>query len=114
MAFYTDWFLADEGEAEAVATIATTEEYSFEDWPHLQLKGVSEMDLSSLWGILRGQPDSLDSATGDLLAQEGKEVFVCCVEPGFVEALGAVKPAAVKRLAAEWNKTEGLEDRSAA
>jgi hypothetical protein len=112
--FYTDWFLADESDAEAVASITTTEESSFEDWPHLSLKGIAEMDLSALWGILRGEPDSLDSATGDLLFQEGDEVFVCRVEPGFVAALAAVKPAAIKRWAAEWNKTEGLADWGAA
>jgi hypothetical protein len=110
MGFYTDWFLADEGDAEAVASIATAEEHSFEDWPHLSLKGVGELDLSALWGILRGEPDSLHSATGALLFQEGDEVFVCRVEPAFVEALAAVKPATIKRLAAEWHKTEGLED----
>jgi hypothetical protein len=114
MSFYTDWFLADEGDAEAVASIATTEEHSFEDWPHLSLKGIREMDLSALWGILRGEPDSLNSATGDLLFQEADEVFVCRVEPDFVEALAAIKPATVKRLAAAWNKSEGLTDWGAA
>jgi hypothetical protein len=114
MSFYTDWFLADDGDAKAVAAIATTEEHTFEDWPHLSLKGIGEMDLSTLWGILRGVPDSLDSATGDLLFQEEDEVFVCRVEPGFIEALAAVKPAAIKRLAAEWNKCEELADWSAA
>ena len=114
MSFYTDWFLAEEGDAEAIASIATTEEHSFEDWPHLSLKGVGEMDLANLWGILRGEPDSLDSATGDLLFQEEDEVFVCRVEPGFVKALAAVKPTAVKRIACEWNKSDELSDWGAA
>jgi hypothetical protein len=114
LGFYTDWFLADECDAEAVASIAITEEHSFEDWPHLALKGIGEIDLSALWGILRGKPDSLDSATGDLLFQEGEEVFVCRVELAFVSALAAVKPAALKRLAAEWNESEGLADWDAA
>jgi hypothetical protein len=110
LGFYTDWFLAEETEAEAIASIATTEEHSFEDWPHLSLKNIGEMDLLTLWGLLRGEPDSLDSTLGNALFQEGEEVFVCRVEPGFVESLAAVKPAAVKQMAAEWNKTEELAD----
>jgi hypothetical protein len=54
------------------------------------------------------QPDSLDSAT--VLFQEGEEVFVCRVESGFLEALAAVKTAMQKRLAAEWNQSDGLAD----
>jgi hypothetical protein len=46
----------------------------------------------------------------ELLVRDGDEVFLCRVEPGFVEALAAVKPATIKPLAAEWGKTEGLED----
>ena len=114
MSFHTDWFLADKADAESIASIAITEEHSFEDWPHLSMQGIGEMDLSTLWGILRGEPDSLDSTSGDLLFQEAEEVFVCLVEPGFIEALAAVKPAAVKRVAAEWNKSEELADWNAA
>ena len=114
VSFYTDWFLAEEGDAKAVASIVTTEEHSFEDWPHLSLKGIGAMDLSTLWGVLRGRPDSLDSATGNLLTQEADEVFVCRVEPGFIEALAAVKAAGIKRLAAEWNTSEELADWGAA
>jgi hypothetical protein len=109
LGFYTDWFLADPSDAEAVASIATSEEQSFKDWPHLPLKDVGEMELSALWAILRGEPDQLDSTIGNLLFQDGDEVFVCCVEPGFVNALAAVKPTAVKRLAADWSKTKWLK-----
>ncbi len=110
MGFYTDWFLAGEKEAEEIASIATTEEHTFEDWPHLALKNIGEVNLSELWGILRGEPDSLDSATGELLFQHSDEVFVCRVEPGFIEALASVKPATVKRLASAWGKSEELSD----
>lgn len=108
MGFYSNWFLAEKGDAEAISSIVTTEEHSFEDWPHLSLKDVSEMDLSALWGILRVEPDSLDTATGDLLHRQGDEVFVCLVEPGFVDLLAAVNPSTIKRLAETWHKSEGL------
>ena len=39
MGCFTDWFLADENEAEAIASIVTTEEHSFEDWPALSIRG---------------------------------------------------------------------------
>ena len=110
MSFYTNWFLAVEKDAKAVASIVTTEERSFVDWPHLSMKSVSEMDLSALWGILRGDPDSLDTATGELLFEEAGEIFVCRVEPKFVEALASVQAPTIKQLAIEWNKYEGLSD----
>src|SRR5205085_8665333 len=94
--FYTDWFLAGEGEAEAIASTVSTEERSFEDWPNLSIENVGESDLSALWGILRGAPTSLDSASGDLLFQDSGGVFISRVVPGFVEALAGIKSAALK------------------
>src|SRR5262249_60957325 len=74
MSFYTDWFVADASEAEAVASIVTTEEHSFEDWPHLALKDVAEVPLTLLRGILRGQPGTaLDVDGGSLFLDEVEE-----------------------------------------
>jgi hypothetical protein len=120
MSFYTDWFLADPSEAEAVASIATTEEHSFEDWPHLALKDVADVPLTLLRGILRGRPpgtaEDVDGAT--LFWDEGEEgegmVSVTQVLPAFVEELAALTPAQVQRVAAAWHRCEGMADWAAA
>jgi hypothetical protein len=67
VSFYTDWFLADASEAEAVASIASAEGHSFADWPHLALKDVADVPLTLLRGILRGRrpgtAEDVDGAT---------------------------------------------------
>jgi hypothetical protein len=108
LGFYTDWVLADEDEAEAVLAI-TTDEHAIEEWPHLSMKNVGEMDLMSLWAILRGEPEQLESITS-LLARRGDDVLVCRVGSQFVAALAAVKPSTIKRLAGEWNQIEELQN----
>lgn len=109
MGFYTDWFLAGAGDAEAIASIATTEEHSFQDWPHLSLKGIGEMDLSALWDLLRSQSD-VEDPEAELLFEEEGEVFVSRIEPAFVGALATVPLDRVASLAAEWQQTEELAD----
>src|SRR5262245_20091867 len=107
MGFNTDWFIADEAEAGAIAV----SESPFDDWPCLSMKGIGEMELMELWGILRNVPPNLETVARDLLFQDpAGEMFVCRVVPGFIDALAAVKNTDVKRVAAVWGKTEGLED----
>jgi hypothetical protein len=65
--FYTNWFIADASEAEAIASTAKTGERSLEDWKNLSIKNIGEIGLSALWAILRGELDTLQSVTGDLL-----------------------------------------------
>ena len=61
MGFYTDWFLADESEAHAIAE----SESPFQDWPCLSMKSIAQLELTHLWAVLRGEPDSLDGAARD-------------------------------------------------
>jgi hypothetical protein len=119
VSFYTDWFLADPAEAEAVASIATTEEHSFEDWPHLALKDAADVPLTLLRGILGGQPGTALDVDGETLFwDEGEEgegmVSVTQVLPAFVDELAALAPAQVKRAAAAWQRCEGMTDWAAA
>ncbi len=107
MGFYTEWF-ADDSDAGAIASIVTTEERSPTDWPNLSMKNIGEMDLSCLWGILRGEPDSDPTVTGDLLFQEGDEIFVCRVKRSFIEALTTIEPASLDAIVEAWNKSENL------
>jgi hypothetical protein len=111
VSIYTDWFIADKDEAAAIASIIT-EEHTFDDWPHLQVKGIIEIDLMSLWAILRGEPfDPARSVAGDLLFGEEEDgPFVFQVEPGFIEALANLQKSEIKRCVSAWAKTETLSD----
>lgn len=110
MSFYIDWFIADEKDAEAIASIVTNEEHSFEDWPRLSLKSIGEIELSLLCGILLNELDNPNPVMDDLLFEVDNEVFVCSVNSGFVELLSLTKPSAFKRFATEWKKCEEMAD----
>jgi hypothetical protein len=109
---YTDWFIADKDEASAIASIITTEEHSFADWPHLQVKGIIAVDLMTLWAILRREPyDPPRSVAGELLFQGSEEgPFAFEVEATFIEALANVPKEKIILSAAAWAKTEELSD----
>jgi hypothetical protein len=106
MSFYTDWFIAEESEAAAIASTVITEERSPEDWPNLSLRNIGEPDLAILWGTLRGEPENPKCVMGDLLFQKGDEVFVCRVEDEFLKTLRAIKPAGIKSVATAWHEGE--------
>lgn len=110
MSFYTDWFIADDSEAEAIASTVTTEDRSRDDWPNLSIKNIGEIDLATLWGILRGEPDSPKLVMGGLLFQDGEDVFVCRIEPGFVEALAVLEQSDLNPIVESWNKSETLSE----
>jgi hypothetical protein len=112
--YYTDWFIASKDEAEAIASIATTEEHTFEDWPHHSVKNIGQAEFAALWSVLRGDPPNPElSAAGDLLF-EGPEghLYVFEVEPAFIDALTEVSKKEARRCAATWARTEALLDSS--
>jgi hypothetical protein len=108
--YYTDWFIAGRDEAEAIASTATTEEHSFEDWPHYSVKNIGLGELGALWAILRGGPFNPGRlAAGDLLFEGGEEgPYVFEVVPAFIEALAGVSKQQAERHAVAWAQTEGL------
>ena len=111
MGFYTDWFIAEESDANAIASTVTTEEHSPDEWPHLAVKNIGEFELAALWCILLDQPfDPARSVSGRLLYQEpgGEGPFVSIVEPGFVDALAGIKKAAEVEYAAAWAQVDAL------
>jgi hypothetical protein len=115
VSFYTDWFVAEASEADAIASIATTEEHAFEDWPHLALKDVADVALTLLRGILHGQPGKALDVDGEShFWDEGEDgegmVSVRQVLPAFVEELAALTPARVRQVAAVWHTCDGMTD----
>lgn len=120
MGQYTDWFLADESEADAIADIAEADsESNFEDWPHLAMKSVLESELMALWGILKGKPGKLVDTTGKTLAQRGKVdeegigdvglTLVVRVLPEFVSALAKLTTAESVKVVTKWLADESMD-----
>lgn len=104
MSWHTDWFIADEADAFAIASLATDEEHSADEWPHLEMRSVGQMELMRLWAILRGTPDDLAGVDEAIfVADEQQGPVVSRVDDEFVDALAALDKANADRLAADWH-----------
>jgi hypothetical protein len=111
MGWYTDWFVADIADADAIASIVT-DERDFDDWPHLGLKNIGELELSLLWGAIRGDLDAPPDPAGTLLHQredeDGGGILVFTVAPEFVTALAQLPADQQQRLAVTWHSTAAV------
>lgn len=105
MSFYTDWFIADEAEAESLAV----SESPFDHWPSLSLQGIGELDLMALWAILQHKAiDQADPVSIKLLFQGSDQgPFVVRIAPEFIDRLTEIPS---DQDAVAWSKTEGLVD----
>ena len=111
MSISTDWLIAPEAEAESVASILTTEERSFDDWPSVCLEGIGDLELQHLAACLRGDGRSADSVLGELLYEESEEgPFVAAVDPRFIEALAAIEEPSVATVSEAWRQSEHLRE----
>src|SRR6266545_2000445 len=98
MGWYTDWFVADIADADAIASIVT-DERDFDDWPHLGLKNIGELELSrygarSAATLLHQRED-----------EDGGGILVFTVAPEFVTALAQLPADQQQRLAVTWHST---------
>jgi hypothetical protein len=121
MSWYTDWFLADEAEAGAIASIGSDDDdgHSFEDWPHLAMKSIGEMELMRLWGVLRGDSERMDDVSGGSLFVAGGEeedeeaeggTVVSRVDADFLAALAALSEPEIDRVAGAWHGCEEMAE----
>jgi hypothetical protein len=103
MSFYTDWFMAADTDAEAIASIVTTEEHSHDDWPNLALRNIGVFELQLLYELLKPGRDGGKDVSEAVLFNGGEEgPFVSRVQPLFVDALAAVKDGDIPALAQRW------------
>lgn len=118
MGMWTDWFIADESEAEAIASIVETEAHDFEDWPHLAMKGIIESQLMALWGVLQGKSGEWPNIIGDVLYQAGEAgeegfgedgaILVTSVHPEFVQALSK-QTDSLAQMVETWLADESMD-----
>jgi len=107
----TDWLIASDTDAAAVASIVTTEDRSFDDWPSVCLEGIGDLELRHLAALLRADAGSGGSHFGDLLYQESEEgPFVAAVHPRFIQALAAMEDPSLASVSGQWRKSEHLRD----
>jgi hypothetical protein len=113
MGMYTDWFLAEESEAEALAAA----EVPWDEWPSLSIKSILDTELMLLWGVLRGDPSRMDHISEPLPLSSDPEdpsewsesgVSVGRVAPDFIAALAALEKPDIDRVASQWQRREGL------
>ena len=106
----TDWLLAGEDEAEAIASIVTTEEHDFEDWTHLSFPLI-QMELMALRAVLEEDDALATDAVVDepLVLDEEAGHGVARVRDSFIQALARVKPGSVRGLVGRWTGRIDLE-----
>lgn len=103
----TDWFLANQDEAEQIASIVTTEERDFEDWPHIEFPLI-ELELMALSAALQGADPAGESILEKPLVWDEEGLCVARVKDAFIQALARVKPEGAEALAEAWG--ERIED----
>ncbi|MET0406666.1 MAG: hypothetical protein ABW123_29880 [Cystobacter sp.] len=98
----TTWFIAKEDEAEALASIVTTEEHAPEEWTFIELPLI-EMELMALSSALHGTEHITGESTlEEPLVFDEEELIVARVVDAFVRALAEVPEDRHPRLAGEW------------
>jgi hypothetical protein len=108
MGQYTDWFIAKESEAKAVATA----ENRFKRWPHFEVKGVLDIELMELRRILLGKKkfDPQLDVTGKVLYSKGENVMVFRVVPEFIDELAGLTADRIKKVARTWANIEEFKE----
>lgn len=114
MGWYTDFFIADPADAEAIATDA--EEDAFERWPHLGLKHVGDLELGALLAAVRGQVANEHlKVSGTLFYPAEYEVgyegpLIYELAPDFVNEVAALTAEDQERIAVAWAGTEEMAE----
>ena len=98
MSQFTDWFIAERSECEAIIT----SDNPWSNWPSLQMQGVIDVDVIELAALI-GAEWNVNLLSEDPLILE--------IAPKLVEAFGAIHDDEIDNLATNWNQTDGLSDR---
>lgn len=105
MSVYSDWFIANEEDA---AEIYAAEE-AFERWPHLQMRGVTEMEISEIHEILLDEECSpAEPLVSEYSEDEGGSVTR--VPDPLIAALAFLKEKEIKELVERVKSLESFED----
>ena len=99
----TTWFIAKEEEADAIASIVTTEERAVEDWTFIEFPLI-EMELMALSAALRGEESiSRESTLEEPLVFDEESLIVARVVDAFVRALAGVDTTKLPAVVGAWS-----------
>ena len=99
----TDWFLAGEEDADAVASVASGE-HSFDDWPHLSVPP-RRAELAALYRALTETAPADPRTPAGLLAVEvDAGMIVTRVPEAAVAALAEMTPRTAPPVMAAWSE----------
>ncbi|GAA2894505.1 hypothetical protein GCM10010472_61390 [Pseudonocardia halophobica] len=99
----SDWFLAGEDEADAVASVASGE-HSFDDWPHLSIP-LRRSELAALYAALTEVgPADPRSPAGLLAVEVDAGMIVTRVPAAAIEALAEMTPRTAPPVMAAWSE----------
>lgn len=99
----SDWFLAGEHEADAVASVASGE-HSFDDWPHLSIP-LRRTELAALYAALtEAGPADPRSPAGLLAVEVDAGMIVTRVPAAAIEALAEMTPRTAPPVMAAWSE----------
>ncbi|WP_433507455.1 hypothetical protein ACQP04_13910 [Pseudonocardia halophobica] len=99
----SDWFLAGEHEADAVASVASGE-HSFDDWPHLSIP-LRRGELAALYAALtEAGPGDPRSPAGLLAVEIDAGMIVTRVPAAAIEALAEMTPRTAPPVMAAWSE----------
>ena len=127
MGMHTDWFIANESDASAIAKSKNP----WKRWPSLTLKGILEIELASLYGFLLGKRkfDADLSTTGEQLYYDGADydeegnpigssgsgtIIVHRVATDLIKRLAKLGADDEIKIAAKWAEIEEFADWSKA
>jgi hypothetical protein len=110
----TTWLLAREDEAEAIASIVTTEEHSPEEWTHIEFPLI-EMDLMVLAAVVQEDEELVaESIVEEPLVWDDEGMGVMRVKDSFIQALAGVAPESIPGVVEAWaEELEGDENEPA-
>jgi len=95
------WFLAEEDAAEAISSIATTEEHDPEDWTYLESPLIT-MELMALAAALRESEDVVGQEVLEKPLVEEEGLLVARVADPFIQALARVTDDKLSATTEAW------------
>ena len=99
----TTWFIAKEEEADAIASIVTTEEHAVEDWTFIEFPLI-EMELMALSAALRGSETITGESTlEEPLVFDEESLIVARVVDAFIRALAVVDTPKLPAVVGAWS-----------
>jgi hypothetical protein len=108
MGVLTDWVIANKSEAEAVGKSIVP----IKKWPGIDAKGIDQVKLATLWGILSGAPyqESWIEEMLPVYSASDEGPWVSVIPQGLVDGLASLEKQRFAEVARDWAQTEEFQE----